>query len=163
MRTAANAITIGLMSLGTGLVWQPATAHADETQTVNVNQTARRSVGRCVYETRLEGHYQTVGSTDRAVPVREAVIAVTTRLDCRGAPPKLAMRQIYFAETTEDALLGRLAEVTRVENPGSNGACAFAPTLRRDGQQLLVTDVVATCDAPRQGASVSVSARTRRR
>jgi hypothetical protein len=93
--------------------------------------------------------------------VRDAVIDVDARIDCRGQAPVVSLREIYFASTTEFELLAHVARASRVEYADHRGGvCAMAPTLRRDNDALVAEAVTSTCDGV---ATAEASAAAHRR
>jgi hypothetical protein len=124
----------------------PTPAHAIDGTPVRVNQTATLRAGACAFTAVLHGGYTVLTASASGADVRDAIIDVETRLECRGAEPRTAMHQIYFAATTEASLLERLAAIARAEHADARGeTCGFSPAFRREGGALVVIDVATTC------------------
>jgi hypothetical protein len=114
---------------------------------VRINQTVSRTVGSCTYTTTVRGSYHALATEADSVPVREAFIDVDAKIECRGAPPRTQLHQVYFARTTERELFDELASAARVDRADSGApACSFEPEFARHESQAHIQDVSVACN-----------------
>jgi hypothetical protein len=159
MRTASCLALAALAALTAGTT--PSPAHAVDVIPVRVQQTALFHAGSCAYRTTVQGSYS-VDPTSGGARVRDAIIDVEGRLLCRGLAPRTVVHQIYFAATTEQALLARLAEIARIARPEQAGEpCDFSASFERRDSALVVTGVTTTCVERRRPATTAAHAAAR--
>ncbi|MEI8259597.1 MAG: hypothetical protein WCJ30_28360, partial [Deltaproteobacteria bacterium] len=91
-------------------------ARADEVdpgaRVVEMRDSVRKVIGGCTYTANVSGHYRH-GSAPGAI--RDVVVDVSSRLQCRNHLAVESQRQIYFAATRATELTARIGEAAMLE------------------------------------------------
>ncbi len=121
--------------------------HADgvDTRAVEVRDSVRKVIGHCTYTAEVAGWYQR-GAV--AGSVREALVNVSSRLQCRHQAPVWSRRQLAFAATSATELGLLLSDAASLEyEPQPGRLCRVATTLRAEPAGPVFSDLAMTCFA----------------